>query len=112
MTRDELIDAWSQPFDSDDAAKGGCPHVQPERMAHSASCMEALVPYVSTAKYVACGACSRRTQGLGRTSYEGGDLAETRTCSEDSCTVVALGAGSWQIPSATRWRRHGCAQFV
>ena len=27
MTRDELIDAWSRPFDSDDGAKGGCPHV-------------------------------------------------------------------------------------
>jgi hypothetical protein len=27
MTREELVGAWSRPFDSDDAARGGCPHV-------------------------------------------------------------------------------------
>ena len=27
MTREELIAAWSRPFDSDDVAKGGCPQV-------------------------------------------------------------------------------------
>ena len=27
MTREELVSAWSRPFDSDDATKGGCPHV-------------------------------------------------------------------------------------
>jgi hypothetical protein len=27
MTREDLISAWSRPFDSDDAAKGGCLHV-------------------------------------------------------------------------------------
>jgi len=27
MTREELVGAWSRPFDSNDVANGGCPHV-------------------------------------------------------------------------------------